>query len=142
MSVASILREKGRDVVSVRPSDQVRDVVALLSEKRIGAVLVLDGGRIAGVLSERDIVRGLLDQGGQILDSLVDDVMTREVTTVAPDESVTFAMSLMTHRRIRHLPVVAGGELCGIVSIGDLVKQRIEEVEREADSLKDYIQRA
>jgi CBS domain-containing protein len=142
VSVASILREKGRDVVSVRPSDQVRDVVALLSEKRIGAVLVLDGGRIAGVLSERDIVRGLLDQGGQILDSLVDDVMTREVTTVAPDESVTFAMSLMTHRRIRHLPVVAGGELCGIVSIGDLVKQRIEEVEREADSLKDYIQRA
>ena len=141
MTVGSLIRGRGQ-VVSVAPETPVTEVIAILVEHRIGAVLVLSGEHIAGVLSERDLVRCLADRGGQALEKTAAELMTSEVVTVAPDESVDSAMANMTRRRVRHLPVVENGRLAGIVSIGDLVKARIEEVEREASSLKDYIRTA
>lgn len=141
MNIGSIIRNRGA-VVSVQPGAPVPVVIETLVEHRIGAVLVLDGDRIAGVLSERDIVRCLAEQGEAALSKCASDLMTADVVTVAPDESVYEAMSNMTRRRFRHLPVVDRGRLVGIVSMGDLVKARIDEAEREAESLKDYIQHA
>ncbi len=140
MTIASILHGKGTNVVSVSRGHRVDEVVSMLCEHRIGAVLVMEDDRIIGVLSERDIIRGLQERGAAILESGVDDIMTEDVLTVEPDEQVTTAMSMMTRRRIRHLPVVTNGKLTGLVSIGDLVKRRIEEAEREAASLMEYIQ--
>jgi len=142
MTVASILQNKGHDVVSVDRSHKVADVVELLCKHRIGAVLVIEGGAVEGIVSERDIIRGLQDKGSAILDCAVADIMTADLVTVGPDEGLIEALSLITERRIRHLPVVEGGKLCGLVSIGDLVKKRIEIIEYEAASLKDYIQHA
>ncbi len=138
MSIGSILAGK-RPVISVAAQTPIRDIVALLGQHRIGAVLVIEGDSIAGIVSERDIVAGLHRLGGGILDSVAATVMTAPVVTAAPESSIAAAMATMTNRRIRHLPVVAGGELLGLVSIGDLVKQRIEEAEGEANALKDYI---
>ena len=142
MAIASILKDKGDTIIAASPAQTVADVVALLCEHRIGAVIVMEGGAVAGVLSERDIVRGLNEQGAAILQRPVRDIMTTEVITVAPSESVTAALSRMTRRRIRHLPVLEGGQVRGVVSIGDLVKARIDEAVREAESLKDYIAHA
>ena len=105
-------------------------------------VIVMEDGNVAGVLSERDIVRGLNEEGAAILQRTAGEIMTTEVITVAPSESVTAALSRMTRRRIRHLPVLDEGEVRGVVSIGDLVKARIDEAVREAESLKDYITNA
>ncbi len=139
MNISTILRSKGRDVFHVAPGTLVADAIGVLNDKRIGAVLVLDGDRICGVFSERDVMRGLHGHGVAILQQSVDAVMTKPVITVTPDDSCGDAMTLMTNRRIRHLPVVSNGQLLGLVSIGDLVKHRIEEIEREAAALKDYI---
>jgi CBS domain-containing protein len=126
-------------VASVSPDSRVLEIVDLLVQRRIGAVLVLEGGRAVGIVSERDIVRCLAVKGGAVMELEARDVMTSPVITIRPDETVCDAMELMTDRRIRHLPVVESGELVGIVSIGDLVKRRIAEAEQEALALKDYI---
>lgn len=139
MTIASILRTKGTDVVSVRADVTVQDVVELLHRHRIGAVLVLDGDSVVGVVSERDIIRCLHEKGAGILDATARDIMTAPVVAVAPNDSVDQAMALITERRVRHLPVLHDGRLIGLVSIGDLVKRRIEMAEFEAGALKQYI---
>ena len=142
MTIAAILGSKGHDVVSIDVSARVADAVALLAEKRIGAVPVFDGGTVAGIFSERDVIIGLQRDGVQALDRSVGDVMTAPPITVEPDHPVMGALSLMTRRRIRHLPVLEGGRLVGFVSIGDLVKYRIDKIEAEAVAMRDYIQSA
>lgn len=139
MGIAAILREKGGDVATIAAGASLADVVAELVVRRIGALLVLDGDGIVGLVSERDVIRVLAAEGAEALSRSARDAMTSPVVTISPHESVTAAMELMTDRRIRHLPVVDDGRLVGIVSIGDLVKRRIEEVEQEALALKDYI---
>ena len=139
MTVQAILQSKGNQVVSVSPGDTVGKVTRVLADRRIGAVLVRQEGKVVGVFSERDIVRGLARYGAQALDRLVSDLMTHDVITCKPSETVHDVMERMTARRIRHLPVVDNGQLIGIVSIGDLVKERIEEAEREAQDLREYI---
>jgi CBS domain-containing protein len=139
MTIASILKTKGGDVVTVPGSAAVHDVVALLHKHRIGALLVVDGGRPVGVVSERDIVKCLHERGAGILDATAEAIMSSPVVTVGLGDSIARAMAVMTDYRIRHLPVVESGELVGIVSIGDLVKRRIEDAEHEAEQLKTYI---
>ncbi len=139
MTVARIINEKGRDVVTIGPGASLAEVAALLAEKRIGAVLVVDGGSIQGILSERDIVRGLARHGGDILQKLAADCMTSRVVTCRPEDTINDVMQKMTTGRFRHLPVLENGRLAGIVSIGDIVKRRIEEVEREAEQIREYI---
>ena len=138
MSIASIVSAK-TEVISVAPDTGVSAVVALLHDNRIGAVLVIDGTAICGIVSERDIVGELHRRGAVVLDLTAREIMTTPVVTVAADASITAAMATMTMQRIRHLPVVTNGALVGLVSIGDLVKRRIEQVEQEANALKDYI---
>ena len=145
MTIAAILKTKGDRVVTIKPTATVRDAVALLAEERIGAVPVLgDDGVVAGVFSERDVIRCLQAQGGAALDGQVADAMTAPVVSVATDLAVIGALSLMTQRRFRHLPVVAakedGGRLVGFVSIGDLVKYRIDRIEADAEAMRSYIQ--
>lgn len=142
MTIAAILSGKGRDVITVRGDATVRDTVALLAEKRIGAVPVIEGGAVAGIFSERDVIYCLQRDGAAALDSEVRAVMTAPAITVTRDQPVLAALSLMTQRRIRHLPVVEGGQLLGLVSIGDLVKYRIERIEAEAAQMRAYIQSA
>lgn len=139
MGIAAILRDKGGDVACVAPDMRVSEIVRLLTDRRIGAVLVIEGESVVGVVSERDIVRCLANHGAESLNLAARDVMTAPVITISPAESVPQAMSMMTDRRIRHLPVLDSGRLVGLVSIGDLVKRRIDEAEREAGMLKDYI---
>ena len=141
--ISSILKGKGTDVVSVSPGDTVLSVARVLTERRIGAVLVRDtAGKLLGIISERDIVTGMANQGQGTTQLSVEKLMTRELVTVAPQTSVVEAMSLMTRRRVRHLPVMDKGELVGLVSIGDLVKARIDEAEHEAAELKAYVNTA
>jgi CBS domain-containing protein len=141
--ISSILKGKGTDVVSVAPGDTVLSVARVLTERRIGAVLVRDtAGRILGIISERDIVTGMANQGQGTTQLPVEQLMTRDLITVSRHTSVTEAMELMTRRRVRHLPVLENGELVGLVSIGDLVKARIEEAEHEAAELKAYVNTA
>jgi CBS domain-containing protein len=139
MTVHDILQTKGAQVVSVAPGDTVGNVARVLNDRRIGAVLVREDGKVVGVFSERDVVRGLARYGAQALDRLVSDLMTHDVVTCKPNDTVHDVMERMTARRIRHLPVLENGQLKGIVSIGDLVKARIEEAEREAQDLREYI---
>jgi CBS domain-containing protein len=139
MTVAAILQMKGSDIVSVTSDTPVSEVVALLSAKRIGAVPVIDSGRLAGIFSERDVVHWLAAEGAGVLDRPVRDVMTSPAVTVERSTSVLAALALVTRRRIRHLPVVDGEALVGIVSIGDLVKLRIDRIEAEAEAMRDYI---
>lgn len=139
MTVHDILESKGGQVVSVGPDDTVSSVARVLADRRIGAVLVRDEGRVVGVFSERDVVRGLGRYGAATLDRPVSDLMTRDVVTCRPTDTVHDVMERMTAKRIRHLPVLDNGQLKGIVSIGDLVKARIDEAEREAQDLREYI---
>ena len=136
--IGSILIGK-KPLVSVTPDTMVSAIVAMLFTHRIGAVLVLDGERIAGLVSERDICAGLHTHGIGILDVAACEIMTSPVVTAQPGESVPAAMGTMTNRRIRHLPIVEGSRILGLVSIGDLVKQRIDDAESEAQAMKDYI---
>jgi CBS domain-containing protein len=139
MSVAWIINEKGRDVVTVAPEVSLAEVAAILSEKRIGAVLVTEKGAIRGIVSERDIVRALAKHGAEALRKLAVECMTARVITCRPEDTINDVMQKMTSGRFRHLPVVENGKLAGIVSIGDVVKWRIEEVVREADQIREYI---
>ena len=139
MFISNIIQRKGGDIISVGPSCTVGDAASLLAHKRIGAVLVLDGDQLDGVLSERDIVRGIAKLGSAILGDSVERLMTKTVITCSLHQHVNEALAMMTDRRIRHLPVIEENKLVGMISIGDLVNARINEVEQEADALKTYI---
>lgn len=140
MTVGAILREKGNNVVSASSDATLSEVCALLQEHRIGAVLILNGdGTIAGILSERDIVRALGRDGAAALTRPTREFMTTTVETCYEDEAITEAMTRMTKGRFRHLPVTREGKLIGVISIGDVVKWRIEQVEREAEEMRSYI---
>lgn len=140
MTIASILQARTSAVVSAAAGDRVADIVALLAEKRIGAVPVVDGGAVIGIFSERDLVHYLAAEGAAVLDRTVGEVMTSPAITVTSDLAILGALSLITRRRVRHLPVVEEGSLVGIVSIGDLVKARIDHIEAEAEAMRSYIQ--
>jgi CBS domain-containing protein len=139
MTIGVILANKGHDVVSIGSEAPVRTAIELLAAKRIGAMPVVDGDQVAGVVSERDIIYCLHAEGPAILDWPVARVMTAPAITVTREVAVLSALSQMTRRRIRHLPVVDDGRLIGIVSIGDLVKHRIDHIEREAEAMRSYI---
>jgi CBS domain-containing protein len=139
MIVAHILASKGRDVATTTPDKAISAVVAELSARKIGALVVVERGRLAGIVSERDIVKALGLRGAGILDDPVSSIMTRDVVTCRESDTVNGVMTRMTRRRFRHMPVVEDGDLVGIISIGDVVKVRIEEVEHEADELRTYI---
>jgi CBS domain-containing protein len=140
MTVKAILDAKGRDVVTVEPTMTLAEAARLLSEKRIGAVVVTKAGaKIAGILSERDIVRQIGLRGAAALDESISTAMTAKVKTCQEGHTVNQVMEIMTRGRFRHLPVEREGMLAGIVSIGDVVKQRIEDVEREAEEIRHYI---
>lgn len=139
MRITDVLQTKGPDVVTIAPEAKVRDLVALLNERNIGAVVVSTPDRaVAAIVSERDVVRRL-GADTAVLDCTVSDIMTTDVRTAEPSDSVHDLMVLMTRHRIRHVPVVSEGELCGIVSIGDVVKSRIGELEFERDQLSSYV---
>ena len=142
MTIAAILGTKGTDIATVSAGTSLRDAVAVLHDRRIGAVPVIADGAIAGIFSERDLVGCLSQHGPEALDLPVDQAMSSPAITVEPTTPILTAMSMMTQRRIRHLPVVESGEIRGIVSIGDLVKHRIERIEAEAEALRTYIQTA
>ena len=142
MTITAILQGKGREVIQVRSGDSVLSVVQLLSERRIGCVPVVDDGQVVGVFSERDLVHHVARDGAAVLDRKVGDVMTAPAITTDDRTPVIHCLSLMTKKRVRHLPVVAEGTLIGLVSIGDLVKFRIDSIESEAAALRDYIQSA
>ena len=140
MNVETILRNKGNRVATIRPQATVADAVGMLNRERIGALVVSDDGTgVGGILSERDIVMALADHGGDLLSRPVSAIMTGNVITCEPSDTVAELMAEMTSRRIRHFPVMSDGRLCGIVSIGDLVKNRLGEVEFEASSLRSFI---
>ena len=140
MTIAAILQSKGKEVQTVDCTTSVREAVALLAERKIGAVPVLRGGRVAGIMSERDIIYCLRSDGAAVLDWAVEKIMTAPAITVPSDSDILGALSLMTKRRIRHLPVVDGEALVGLVSIGDLVKFRMDKIEAEAEAMLNYIQ--
>jgi CBS domain-containing protein len=142
MTIAAILGGKGHDVVSIEGGRTVAEAVALLAGRRIGAVPVIEGGKVLGIFSERDMIYCLQREGAAALDRKVSEVMTAPAITVPPGEAVLNALALMTKRRIRHLPVVDGGRCVGFISIGDLVKHRIERIESEAEAMRSYIQSA
>lgn len=141
MNVETILRGKGRGVVTIRPDEKVAAAVAVLRDRNIGALVVVgnDGATVDGIISERDVAYGLADHGSALLSFRVGEAMTRRVATCGPGDSAADLMAKMTNRRIRHLPVVDDGRLVGIVSIGDLVKSRLDEIEDEARSLRSFI---
>jgi CBS domain-containing protein len=140
MNVASILREKGSEVATAPVETTLAEIAAVLDQRRIGAVVITgSGGAMEGIVSERDIVSAIARSGPQVLGRPAGDVMTRDVHTCVPSDSIDDLMNVMTEQRIRHLPVVVDGKLQGIVSIGDVVKQRIAEVEFEASEMKRYI---
>jgi len=140
MNVEAILRTKGRSVVTIGAEATIEEAVSLLRRKGIGAVVVsADGAGVDGILSERDIVHALADRGAGLLQLPVAALMTREVFTCGPTDGIAELMAEMTERRIRHLPVLEHGRLAGIVSIGDVVKNRLDEVEDEASSLRQFI---
>jgi CBS domain-containing protein len=140
MTVAAILSVKGREVVTVPASESVTEALSTLAKHNIGALVVVDDAeRIIGIVSERDLVRALASGGADILRRSIDAVMTRSVVTCDEKDSIDELMTRMTRGRFRHVPVVANGRLAGIVSIGDVVKARIEQVERDAEAIRTYI---
>ncbi|NMD08768.1 MAG: CBS domain-containing protein [Phyllobacteriaceae bacterium] len=140
MSVSHILKAKGRDVITAGASATVSDIARTLSEKRVGAVVITGpGGKIEGIVSERDVVKHVGRDGAKALDLPVSAIMTKAVRTAREGDSESELMALMTEHRIRHLPVVHDGKLVGMISIGDVVKNRIEAIEREAEDMKAYI---
>lgn len=140
MFVIDILKHKGGNVVSVRLEDSMETALRQMTQHRIGAVLVLDHeGRIAGILSERDLVRAMVKHGRAMFDKTVDELMTKPVVTCSPEDPVAAIEGLMTANRFRHVPVVESEHLIGIISIGDVVKSRIEEAQSEVEALRRYI---
>lgn len=142
MTIARLIEGRSAAIISIDSSATVREAVALLAERRIGALPVMEGGRIVGIFSERDVVYGLAGQGAAMLDGPVGAAMTAPVITVEPQTEVLSALALMTRRRVRHLPVIDGAAMVGFISIGDLVKHRIERIESEAQAMRSYIQSA
>jgi len=140
MNVASILKHKGRDCATVKHDQSIQEAVKILGTKRIGALVVVDDdGNIAGILSERDVVANMADGCTDLLSQPVSRIMTREVLTCSPSDTTEDLMGHMTRSRIRHMPVKEEGKLAGIISIGDIVKWRIAEVESRAEALREYI---
>ncbi len=140
MSVEHILAGKGRKVVTIAPDRTLADAVTCLSERRIGAVVVVDGsGTVLGIISERDVVRAVAEAGGEALKAPVSSRMTAKVVTCVPTTSIDEIMGLMTEGKFRHVPVIEGGRLAGIISIGDVVKQRLGDIESEHRAMRDYI---
>ena len=139
MTVARMIDDKGRGVVTTSAKATLADIATILSEKRIGAVVVVEKDVIKGIVSERDIVRAVARHGGAGLAMPASEWMTAKVVTCKPEDTINDVMQKMTSGRFRHLPVVENGKLAGIVSIGDVVKKRIEDVEREADQIREYI---
>ena len=142
MTIARLIAGRNVSIVGCTVSMKVRDAVTLLAEKKIGAIPVLDGHAIAGIFSERDVIARLTEHGPALLDMVVGQVMTSPAITVDPETAVLEALGLMTRRRIRHLPVLKEGRMVDFISIGDLVKYRIDRIQGEADALRDYIQMA
>lgn len=139
MRIADVLRNKGTEVATIAPTATVTELLAKLAENNIGAMVVLGDDGLAGIVSERDIVRRLHERGASALQAPVSEIMTTEVSTCTPDESVDHLTVLMTERRIRHVPVMFNGRLAGIVSIGDVVKSRMNELEHAQEQLEAYI---
>ena len=140
MILAELMRGKSNDVIKIKANDSIADAATALTENKIGALLVEDqSGNIVGILSERDIVGGMGPHGADLHDVSVSELMTADLIKCAPDDTVLEAMAMMTDRRIRHLPVYDGDEFIGFVSIGDLVKCRISEVQAEAEAMRQYI---
>ena len=147
MKISDILRHKpehqGTDVITIAPGDTVENLVATLAQNRIGALVVVDGATVdasvVGIVSERDIVRRLHDLGTGILDATVAEIMTAEVFSCSPTDDVDDIAAVMTERRIRHMPVLDGGRLAGLVSIGDVVSSRIRQLEQDRGQLEHYI---
>ena len=142
MTIAIILQGREGAVFTASPDELVETVLARLAEKRIGALPVVANGAVLGIFSERDVIYGLASHGSAMMAKKVSDVMTAPAITVSADTPVLSALSLMTRRRIRHLPVVENDKITGFVSIGDLVKYRIEKIEAEASAMREYIQMA
>jgi CBS domain-containing protein len=143
MTIAALLRGRDKDkIISVDPDMLVKDVIALLADKRIGAVPVIDGGMVVGIMPERDVIYRLRSDGAVFLEWPVRKAMTSAVISVPSDTPLLSALAMMTRRRIRHLPVIDGEAVVGFVSIGDLVKARIEKIEAEAEAMREYIQTA
>ena len=142
MTIGRIIGGRTREVISCEASLPLREAVRLLARERIGALPVLDGGQVVGIFSERDVIHELDAVGPALLDRAVGEVMTAPAITVTPETTVLEALGLMTRRRIRHLPVVEGGRIIDFVSIGDLVKYRIDHIQSEAEALRSYIQSA
>jgi len=140
MFIKQILASKGSRVVTTQPDATIAEVATLLKRERIGAVIVSDAtGELCGIISERDLARGLADHGAGLLDLRVEEMMTAEVITCTPNDSLETLMQEMTARRFRHLPVLEAGKVVGIISIGDVVKHRLQELEKETNLLQDYI---
>jgi CBS domain-containing protein len=142
MTIAAIIGVRDGAIFSAEKHESVGEVVARLAENRIGALPVVDNGAVVGIFSERDIVYGVAKHGAAFLAKTVGETMTAPAITVTADTAILSALSLMTKRRVRHLPVVENDRLMGFVSIGDLVKHRIEKIEAEAAAMRDYIQMA
>lgn len=143
MTVKTILSQKGCDVATIAPTASVADAIKNLCERKIGALVITGaGGRITGIVSERDIVRTFATHGAAALDLPLTEVMTRKVVTCEPNDKMSEIMELMTTGKFRHLPVLEADELVGIISIGDVVKLRLAQLQREQDALRDYIQTA
>ncbi len=143
MTVSIILANKGREVVSIEPNASLAEAVRLLGGKRIGAALILGADRrIAGIISERDIVRVLAERGAAVLEEPVSQTMTRKVESCNESDTVAHIMERMTQGKFRHMPVVDQGQVVGLVSIGDIVKHRLHEMERESTAMRDYIMTA
>jgi CBS domain-containing protein len=142
MTVRAILDTKGHNVLSVEPGVKLSAAIKLLSERRIGAVLVMSQGRMEGILSERDIVRVLGERGAGVMEEPVSTVMTRKVISCREKDTVSEIMETMTHGKFRHLPVVEDSKVVGLISIGDVVKWRVGEYEREQEALREYIKTA
>ena len=137
--VSDILKEKGDILLSVKPDTIILDALRLMSEKNVGALVVLDGERLAGIFSERDYARKVILKGRTSLDTLVKDIMTEDVFTVAPEDTIEECMQLMTKKRIRHLPVVLSNKVIGLISIGDVVKYIIEDQGMTIEYLRQYM---
>ena len=142
MTVRSILDTKGHNIQSVEPDAKLSAAVKILGERKIGAVLVMSQGKVDGILSERDIVRVLAERGAKVLDEPVSSVMTRKVVSCRQSDTVGGIMEMMTIGKFRHLPVLEDGKVVGLISIGDVVKWRVQEYEREQEALRDYIKTA
>lgn len=142
MTVSIFVNAARGGIITASKDDTVAAVIRLLAERRIGCVPVVEGGQVVGIFSERDVVYGLARTGAALLDQKVGEVMTSPPVTIAPDTDILAALTLMTKRRIRHLPIVEHGEMVGFVSIGDMVKSRIDAIESEAEAMRSYIQSA